>query len=383
MTTSNNKREKILMLLYKKGELTKQDIAKEIGITIPTVISNIKELKNEGLVAEPKVADSTGGRRPVIVSFLPDSRFSFGVDISPESVRVILVNLNSEIKYEEEFAIDSIKEMNAIMNKIVSIVNGIIKTSGISIDKILGIGFSLPGAVDEENFILGLAPNLGVRNVNFKKYQDMFSFPMYIENEANAAAFGEINLGIAKEMRNLVYISITYGLGTGIVIQDCLYKGKNRRAGEFGHMTLIPGGKSCKCGRQGCWEMYSSERALLDNFKKETGKINVNIDDFFEALNTGDEKINKIFDEYLDSLAVGIQNIIIILDPHYIVLGGKISAYSEYFMDKLKEKIFIPNSFFEEGDSKIFAAKLKENSSILGASLLPIQKVFSITEKII
>ena len=369
-------REKILTLLYKKKELTKQDIASEIGITIPTVISNIRELKKEGLAAESKIAESTGGRRPALVSFLPDSRFSFGVDISPESVRVILANLNSEIKYAEEFPIDSIKDMNAIMNKIVTVVNGIMKTSGISIDKILGIGFSLPGTVDEENFILELAPNLGFKNVNFKKYQDMFPFPMYIENEANAAAFGEINLGIAKEMRNLVYISITYGIGTGIVIQDNLYKGKNRRAGEFGHMTLIPGGKSCKCGRHGCWEMYSSERALLDSYKIETGKININIDDFFMALKAGDKSIEKIFDEYLDTLAVGIQNIIIILDPHYIVLGGKISAYSEYFMDKLKSKIFIPNSFFEEGDSKIFAAKLKENSSILGASLFPIQKIF-------
>lgn len=379
----NGNREKILTLLYKKKELTKQDIASELGITIPTVISNIRELKKEGLAAEVKSAESTGGRRPALVSFMPDSRFSFGVDISPESVRVILTNLNSEIKYEEEIFIDNVKDMNAIMEKIVTVVNNIINTLGISINKILGIGFSLPGAVDEENFILILAPNLGFKNVNFKKYQDIFPFPMYIENEANAAAFGEINLGIAKEMRNLVYVSITFGIGTGIVIQDNLYKGKNRRAGEFGHMTLIPGGKSCKCGRYGCWEMYSSERALLDSYKRETGKMNANIDDFFTALKTGDERLEKVFDEYLNSLAVGIQNIIIILDPHYIVLGGKISAYSEYFIDKLKSKVFIPNIFFEEGDSKIFAAKLKENSSILGASLLPIQKVFSLTQKII
>lgn len=376
-------REKILTLLYKKGDLTKQDIAKEIKITIPTVSSNIKDLEEEGLVAETGVKDSTGGRRPAIVSFLKDSRYSFGVDISPLKVRIILTNLNSQIICEKEFPIDSLKDINVIMGDISVIVENILEVTKISNSKILGIGFSLPGAVDENNFILSIALNLGIRDLDFNKFKDLFPFPMYIENEANAAAFAEINLGIAKEMRNLVYVSVTYGIGTGIVIKDCLYKGKNRRAGEFGHMTIIPNGKKCKCGRNGCWEMYASKKALIDSYNLLSSEKIKELRDFFSLIEKNDDFALKVFDEYLEYLAIGIQNIVLIMDPHYIVLGGEISFYIEKYIEILKSKVFKPNSFYNQGDLKIFTSKLKENSSILGASLLPVQRVFSINKKIL
>lgn len=380
---NDTNRNKILSLLYKKRELTKQDIARDIGVSIPTVISNVNELLEEGLVEESGVADSTGGRKPVLVRFLPESRYSFGVDINPDRARVVLTNLDSEIKYDEVFLISDLKNINLIMERVYKLTEEAIEITAIDREKILGIGFSLPGTVNEEKFILELAPNLSIKNVDFKQFQNLFSFPIYIENEANSAAFGELILGIAKEMRNLVYISITSGVGTGIVIQDHIYKGKNKRAGEFGHMTVIPNGKLCKCGRKGCWEMYASQKSLIEDFNIISETTVNNLSDFFGLVNEGNKAAIDYFEKYLNALAVGIQNIVIILDPHYIVIGGEISEFADFYLEKLKEKVFVENSFYDRSELKIMVSKLRDKSSILGASLLPIQKMFSIEEKII
>lgn len=379
----NQTKERILSLIYRKKQLTKQDIAKEMNVSIPTVISNVNELLQEGIVEESGVADSTGGRKPVIVTFLPNSRFTFGVDINPEKARVILTNLDLDIKYDEEFLISGLKDMGIIMREVVKIIENALKVTGVERNKILGIGFSLPGTVNEEKRLLELAPNIGVRNVDFKKFEEYFNMPMFIENEANAAALAELNVGLVKDKEDLVYISITSGVGTGIIVKGLLYKGKNKRAGEFGHMTLVPNGKQCGCGRNGCWELYASQRALLEGFNEISNmKIN-NLSVFFQALKVGDEIAIEYFDKYLNILAAGIQNIELALDPRYIVLGGEISEYSELFMEDLKKKIFIENSFYDKNDLKLMASKLKKNSSIIGAALLPIKSAFFMKDEIL
>lgn len=381
-TIKDSNRKSILQLLSKKREATKQEIAKELEISIPTVTTNVNALIEEGILEEAGVAESTGGRKPVIVRFLPNSRYSFGVDFSLTSVRIALTNLDSDIICETTFKMEGFSNMNEVIRKIERLIKDILKEKNIPIEKVLGIGFSLPGTVNEEAMLLEMAPNLKIKNISFKAFDEILEFPVYIENEANAAALAELSLGIAKQMRNLVYVSITKGIGTGIVIQDYLYKGKNKRAGEFGHMTIVADGKQCNCGKKGCWELYASDRALIEEYNKRTNKSTTSLQDIFEALRNDDANAKAVWEEYLNYLAVGIQNIILILDPHYIVIGGEISQYEE-ILEHLKEKVFIKNNFYNENDTKIMTSTLKGNASILGASLLPLQDLFFIRGKII
>lgn len=386
----DSNRKKILNILYKNKEVTKQEISKLTGISIPTVINNINLLLEEGLVEETGVATSTGGRKPVIIRFLSDSRFSFGVEITPSQVRVLRTNLNSEIKFDTSFPIKGMDNFENIMSKISEIVNNHIIENKLSTDKILGIGFSLPGTVDEDQLTMELAPNMNFKNIDFDSYKNNFDFPIFIENEANAAAFGEMILGIGKEMKNLIYISITQGIGTGIVIQDHLYKGKNKRAGEFGHMTIVPNGKQCNCGRKGCWELYASENLLIDRYNEGSASQAenittqlVNLDQFFAKVELQDSRAIALLKDYLYYLSIGIQNIIFGLDPHYIIIGGSLSKFSDYFIEDLKGLVFDKNNLFDYKDNKLFASKLKEDASILGASILPLQTMFFIYDKII
>jgi predicted NBD/HSP70 family sugar kinase len=379
----DSNRKKILNLIAKKREYTKQSISKEIGVSIPTVISNINELIEEGLVEEAGVEGSTGGRKPIIVRFLPDSKYSFGVEFTLNNVRIILTNLDSEIKFDDSFQVKDFKNIEDIINKIHEIINNVLSDAKISPRDILGIGFSLPGTVNEESLILELAPNIGLKNIDFNRFSQLLKFPIYIENEANCAAFGELNLGIAKKMRNLVYISINEGIGAGVVIQDHLYKGKNKRAGELGHMTIVPNGKSCNCGRKGCLEQYASKKSLIEDYNFKSLKPIDTLKEFFSRVGQKENLAILELQKCISFLAIGIQNIVLVLDPHYVVLGGEVSDFSEYYLEDLKEKVFAPNSFYDSNDLKIFTSKLKKDASILGAALLPLQKLFSINEKII
>ena len=379
----DSNRKKILNLIAEKREYTKQSISKEIGVSIPTVISNINELIEEGLVEEAGALASTGGRKPIIVRFLPDSKYSFGVEFTLNNVRVILTNLDSQIKFDVTFQAKDFKNIDDIINKINEIINNVLRDEKISPKDILGIGFSLPGTVNEEKLILELAPNIGLKNIDFSSFTSIFQFPIYIENEANSAAFGELNLGIAKKMRNLVYISINEGIGAGVVIQDHLYKGKNKRAGELGHMTIVPNGKSCNCGRKGCLEQYASKKCLIEDYNSRSLNPVATLKEFFSRVDQKENLAILELQKYINFLAIGIQNIVLILDPHYVVLGGEVSDFSQYYLEDLKEKVFAPNSFYDSNDLKIFTSKLKKDASILGAALLPLQKLFSINEKII
>jgi len=376
-TIKNFNRNKILNLLLVKRELTKQNISILTGISFPTVTNNIKELINEGLVEEAGMASSTGGRKPQIIRFLPDARYSFGVDLSLEKARVVLINLDSKIKHDESFSIKQFTNMDGVIQKIASIVDEVLVNYSIPKERVLGIGFSLPGTVNEKKMMLELAPNLGVKNISFSKFQEILKFPLYIENEANAAAIAELNTDSTKKYHNLVYISITYGIGTGIVIHGHLYRGKNRRAGEFGHMTVVKDGKQCNCGRLGCWELYASDRVLLEDYEKETGQKAESLDDFFRILKEDNPEAQAVWHNYLDFLALGIQNIILALDPHCIIIGGEISNFHNIWMEELKEKVFVKNSFYKQKDLELLPSRLGKDSSIIGAALLPVLKLFS------
>lgn len=374
--------KKIIQLLYRNKQLTKQDISKELKISIPTVISNVNELIEQGFLDEAGVGESSGGRKPTIVRFLPDSRYSFGVCITKDQVEIILTNLNFEKIAEAFFDMpEQLDSFESLILKIKKEVDHIIKATNIPVDKILGIGFSLPGTVNEKKLLLESAPNLKLKNISFESFQHNFQFPIFIENEANASAYAESFINFNGITSSLVFISITEGIGTGIIIGDNLYKGYNKRAGEFGHMTIVKDGKQCNCGKKGCWELYASKKALINEYRKKFSNYNNKLDDFLEMTKTN-SIAKDILDNYLDYLAEGIKNIILMLDPRNIIIGGELSNYKALIEADLKKKVFQENSFYTKEECKISFSNLQEKASILGAALLPMEKLFYLTEKI-
>ncbi|MEA2016077.1 MAG: ROK family transcriptional regulator [Actinomycetota bacterium] len=374
----NYNRKITLNTLIKNKKLTKKQISDKTGLSLQTINNIINDLSLEGVVSEEELADSTGGRRPVNISLVAGSRCTFGVDFHSSYVRIVLTNLKSKIV--ENFTIkvpnsDYRKgHFNKIMDKVYSSVEKIIYECSISEDKILGIGYSFPGIVDEKRKLLIYCPNLFIKNLDFSKYENMFSFPCYMGNDANLAAFAESKIGLAKSKRNMVYVYIVEGVGFGIIIRGKLYKGHNERAGEFGHMIIEKDGKKCICGKRGCWNAYISIDALIDYYNKSAGNKIKSLEEFMELLKLKNNMANKALDKYLDYMSIGLINLIMSVDPYYIIIGGKIAKISKkYLIKPLEEKILKDNLFIKKEDINLLLSRLGEDASVLGASILPLK----------
>ncbi|MBV7274711.1 ROK family transcriptional regulator [Clostridiaceae bacterium UIB06] len=375
--------KKMLQLLYRNKKLTKQDISQALNVSIPTVISNVKELIEQGFLEESGVAESTGGRKPTIIRFLPDSRYSFGVCITRGKVRIIIVNLYFDIIAER--AINIPEELNDFESLILDIkkeMDSILSDFNIPKDKVLGLGFALPGTVNEKKMLLENAPNFKLKNICFKDYKNTFEYPLYIENEANTSASAEAFINFNNTSNSLVFVSITEGIGTGIIIGESLYKGYNKRAGELGHMTIVKDGKQCNCGKKGCWELYASQKSLINEYREVFNIENKSLS-YFLNLAIDDIKAKEILDRYLDYLAEGIKNIILMLDPRNIIIGGEISNYKNLIDLELKKKIFKENSLYNDDDRKVLFSNLDGNAAVFGAALMPMEKLFFISDKVI
>ena len=373
-------RKRILQLLIRKREVTIPEISRELDISIPTVTKNLNQLMAEGIATEAGVSESTGGRRPVLIRFLPDAYYAIGVEFSTSGyVRIILTNLDSVITSDRILRNPDFHDIDTLMRDIQHHLEGILRDRQLPLQKILAIGFSLPGTVNEETKLLKIAPNLGLKNIDFTQYEALFQLPLFIENDANTAAMAELTLGIAKSMQNIVYLLILpQGIGGGIFVGGHLYRGVNKRAGEFSHMTVASHGRQCSCGRLDCWEMYASANSLVRLYCEKTGKEIATVEEFFAVLKKYDPAAVEVFDTYLDYLALGIRNIILIQDPQYVIIGGVISPFEEIFLEALQAKVFVENNFYTRNDVQILCSGLKEDASILGASLLPFEKIFSL-----
>ena len=365
----NNNRKKIFRVIQEKKRVTKLDISRILNLSITTVSSNIKDMVQIGLISERGFEDSTGGRKAQVIEYLPDSRFSLGMELKETHARIVLTNLDSAIIKEKYFdAIDT----NILIDECRRITESFLENFD-KRDRIMGLGISLPGTVNMKTSVLENAPNMHVSNVSFKKLEEDLNMPVYIGNEANCSAYGEYEYNDTFKSP-LFYISVTEGIGSAIIIDRKLYNGKNHRAGEIGHISIdCNGDKLCSCGNTGCWELFASERALEKSFADATCSNISNIDEIFKRIS--EPVVKKLIMNYAKYLAVGIRNLLMIFDPSFIVIGGNISKYEKELLPAVKKHVFENNEFYTEKDIKIEFSRLKENSGIIGASLFPVKNM--------
>jgi len=388
---SNNRR--ILRLLMRRHELSKQQIARETGISVPTVANNVSRLIEQGIIEEAGVSESTGGRKPMLVRFLPDARYAFGVDFasnhltSSNEITVAMINLKASIRAQRSFDYQRFGNVDRIMAHLGDLTREIMREHSIDAERVLGVGISLPGTVNERRKVLEMAPNLspelGMQHLHFRVYERLFPFPLFVENEANASAFAELVLGIAQDKRNLVYLSVNRGIGAGIVVRGHIYKGNKKRAGQVGHITVDSRGVRCTCGMTDCWELYAASGALIRNYNARASGAITDTREFLTRLEEGDPLCHEIWEKYLDDLAVGVSSLLLCYDPHYLVIGGEISMFGDRLLEPLRQRVFARNCFYKVGDLEILLSTLEERAAILGAALLPFQKLFYGNNKVI
>lgn len=323
-------RSRILNYVINNQVTSKVEVSKNLNLSMPTVLSNVNDLIAKGIIIETGEYESTGGRKAKSIGINPSYRYSVGIVITANHVGMVLVNLKYEIvkfrRVRMKFSPDA-----SYCQELSVLTSEFLKDTEYQ-ERILGLGISIPGIISQKDHLLIKSHALQLENYSLSFLEQAFDLPVYFENDANAAMMAEdIN-----RYRNAIYLSLNNTLGGAFCIDGKLFQGENQKAGEFGHMILVPGGRKCYCGKKGCADAYCAASALTDEINS--------LETFMEQLKSGDEAAEEKWSEYLDMLAVLISNLRMAYDMD-IILGGEVGGYLAEHMLQLGEKVMEYNGF--------------------------------------
>ena len=314
--------------------------------------------------------------------------YRLGIDLGGTNIVAGVVDEQFNIVAKADCKTNVPRPESEVCDSMAEVAKAAVEKAGLTMADIESIGIGVPGAVNPETGVIEYSANLFFHNWNVvEMMEERLGTKVIIENDANAAAYGEYLAGSAKGTKNAIAITIGTGVGAGIIIDGKIYSGSNYAGAEMGHMVIIKDGKECACGRKGCWEAYASATGLI-NLTKEAilkekpdysymlslcdGNIdNANGRTAFDAMRAGDASGKAVVDEYLGYLACGLINAINIFQPDVLCIGGGVSNEGETLLAPLRS--IIEAERYTKHNPKqtiICKATLGNDAGIIGSAFL-------------
>ncbi len=311
--------------------------------------------------------------------------YTIGIDVGGTNLKAGLVNEHFEIEATARMPL-CWESAEKFADDLVSLAKEAAAQKGISLDEISAIGIGVPGQVDNKKGLIVKTVNIPIRDLPIAEMmRKQWDVPVYLGNDADCAALGEYYHFEDREIDNLILVTLGTGVGTGLILNGRIHRGVNGCAGEGGHIVLVAGGEPCTCGRRGCWERYSSATALIRMTKEamEQDKSsllwalsnhgeNVTGVTPFEGAKAGDQAALGVLDRYVTYLAEGLTNLINLLQPEVIAIGGGVSAADDaWLLDPVRRKVE-ELRIDKEGSvhTQIVKARMGNDAGIIGAALL-------------
>ncbi|MCU1288568.1 MAG: hypothetical protein JWN60_797 [Acidobacteria bacterium] len=331
-TARNINRRIVLDLIRTRQPISRADLARLSGLQRSTISLIADQLIEEQWITQGAFGHLPRGRKPRFLHLNVERAGIIGVNVRPTKTTIALANLNARFIAHETFttAADPDQFIQELSNRVSVLIN--------SHPEIFceGIGISVPGRVNLMSKELIFAPNLGWQNVNFKTpLERSTGLPVEVENAANACALAEIWFERRTGgVRDLIAVTISEGIGTGIIVNGQLVRGTTGIAGEFGHVSINENGPQCKCGNRGCWEVYASNEAAIDEYVRATSsgrtRKHPSIDkptfeDILYLAEQGDVKAIEAIEHMAHYLGIGLAMLITGIAPSVIVLIGEVT----------------------------------------------------------
>lgn len=341
----------LLHLIRDKQPISRAEIAKITGLRAGTISSIVNRLIESGAIYEGAEGPSSGGRKPTYLYINGENAYVLAIDIGVHDTVYAVSDFGGRILMQKSLVTEGKAEnfLTKLAEEIKQTIN-----KNYSRAKFAAVGVSVPGLIRRETGEVAVSPNLEWNNTPVKSIlEKILKLPVYVENDANAAAFSELWYGPLDEIRvkTLLYILVVDGLGTGLIIDGRLHVGSQIGLGGFGHMSIEPNGEVCSCGRKGCWETLASESATIARYHRmmnnKNSSITTSITDLINFANRGDEKALAALRATAEYLGEGITNLAHGLSPEIIVIGGNISAawnlIAPFIKDKVKSRYLVPS----------------------------------------
>jgi predicted NBD/HSP70 family sugar kinase len=333
-TARDINRRIMLNLIRRHQPISRADLARFSGLQRSTVSAISEQLITERWITEGANGHTLRGRRPRFLRLNKERVGIIGINVRPLVTTFGFANLDADFLAQE--SISTAQNPEKFVADLVPRLRNLVSTRPeITCE---GIGVSLPGRVDLETQKLAFAPNLKWHDFDLKaQLEKAMGLPVELENAANSCALAEFWFGRhAMSVRNLVAITVSEGIGTGLILNHQLVQGSTGMAGEFGHTTIVEDGIECPCGNRGCWEVYASNSAAIRYYVKATDRSRsakkarpsssgLTFDDLVRLATQGDARANEAIDEMAHYLGVGMARLVTGLAPDMIVLVGEVT----------------------------------------------------------
>ena len=379
----------ILKTIRHYGPISRSEIAKRNKISPTTVTAAVRKLLKQELVCEDSIGVSSGGRKPILVRFSPESRFIIGVAITNSSIKIAKINFGAKVRKQKIFPIHNLRGELIIDYLLKSIGQFLEEYSDLT--KCIGISIISPGIINVDIGIIYENTKLKLKNIPLKEMvEKRFKLKTWLENDANAIALAEKQFGAYRKFKNLVYVTIGDGVGAGIIVNGSIVRGCSGGTGEFGHTSIDRNGRYCDCGSRGCLENYINWPAIyskvlssvaqgkhtimLELAKGDINRVTPSI--FRYALKKDDQLAKELMEEISGYLATGIVNLINLLNPDIIIFGGKVAYDNHFLLSRVKKLVFKQAMDILTNKLKICSTSLGEDFRMIAAATIPLQEIF-------
>ncbi|MGI8906642.1 MAG: ROK family transcriptional regulator [Candidatus Sumerlaeaceae bacterium] len=328
LTARDINRRIILNVIRTRQPLSRADVARLTGLQRSTVSLIADQLIDEGWIVEGEMGRLPRGRRPIFLQMNTSKAAILGINIRPTATVIALADLNGQFLDQESIETDP--DPKVFFRNLTQALKLFMKRHA---DKTYeGVGVSLPGRVNRETNRLAIAPNLGWRDVDVKTpIERATKLPVEVENAANACALAENYFGEhGAEIDNLVVVTVSEGIGTGIIVNGQLIRGSSGMAGEFGHVVIDPEGPECRCGKRGCWEVLASNTAALRHYASANGKRKapaprISFEELLQLAEQGDSRAIEAIETTARNLGHGLAMLVAGFEPNMIAVVGEIT----------------------------------------------------------
>ena len=306
-----------------------------------------------------------------------------GIDLGGTNIAAGVIDKEGKILHKDSIKANASRHYSEIIKDMAELSKKVTLDAGFQLSDVEWVGIGSPGTCDTENGILVYANNLNFFNVPMsEEFRKTFDVPVYIANDADAAAYGEAMVGAARDVANSVTVTLGTGVGGGIIINNKIFNGFNHAGAELGHMMIQIDGEHCTCGNDGCWEAYASATALVKQTKaameknpdslmheisKEKG---VSARTAFDAAKAGDAAALEVVNKYIKYVSIGISNIVTIFQPEKVLVGGGVSGEKDYLINPIREYVSAHDYCKTEKHTSIHVAELGNDAGIIGAAFL-------------
>lgn len=317
-------------------------------------------------------------------------KYYVGIDLGGTNIAAGVVDETGHIVHKYSRKTNIHQPFEDLVRDIAETGKEVVRQAGMTMADITSVGMGSPSCINPKTNLLVFANNLGWSNVPLpQQLQSHFDVPVYIRNDADCAALGEVIAGAARNYENAIMITLGTGVGGGVILNRKIFNGCDHMGGELGHTKLIYHGVRCTCGQYGCLESYASATALIRETKEAMAEhpesllhelvggdlSKVEARTVFDAAHQNDPTALAVVDQYIDYLAAGLSSFVSIFRPDVLIIGGGVSWQGDYLLDPLNEKLKgYTFSYREIQGPKAIRAELGNDAGIIGAAMLELSE---------